>query len=330
MHKSRNITLIISLIVLLVFSLAACSKEQSQPQKPNSSSMEQKPKSPPEAKKIVDDLDKIIAELDKTIKMKKQSPVQKNANLEPQGQAGEQSQEQGQSQGQEQTQGKQSQQSKGQSQQKSQGKSQQSGSQSPSSKQKSTGSQGMTQGATQEESSWKSLQQNLKSIHQSWNKLEPEAIKAGLSTTSRDNFEKTLEELTVKVGEKNPEDSVLAAATLYNDFSELARVFAMSIPPDFFQVKSEILAAAIEAERQQWDSAKEHLPAIQQHWNNLKLQAKNADAKLLNQTEFSVHDLEQAIKNENLDMVSIKAEIAMNNLKQLEKKLSSKTGSQGQ
>lgn len=311
-HRFRYIALILLLILLGCTTLPACSKKESPAKKPESSSA-QKPKSPPEAKKITEELDKIIVELDKTINMKQQSPIQQNAQLEPQGQAGGQGQEQGQAQGQ----------SKGNSQQKSAGQSQE------QPQQKTSGGQSGGGGSAQQTGGdWQKVEQSLKNIHQSWNKLEPEAVKAGLSTTARDNFETALDDLTKRVGEQNPEESLLAAAALYNHYSELARVFTMSVPPDFFQVKYEILSAIIEARRQQWDVAREHVPTLQQHWNNLKLQAKQADMTMLNQTEFSIHDLEQAIEGEHPDLVSIKGEIAMNNLKQLEKKLTSKSSGQ--
>ncbi|MDD2620618.1 MAG: hypothetical protein PHC92_08130 [Syntrophomonadaceae bacterium] len=267
--------------------------------------MGQKPKAPPEIKKILTDLDMLIQELDKHIKEKKTSQVEKTASLDPQGQEkGGDSQQQskaGQSSGQG---------SGGQS------------SDDQSGKPVKTDSKQDTMQTQKKEDVWQKTDKSLKSIHQSWNTLEPEAIKAGLQIDARDNFEKALEELTINLSQQNSEESLMAAVTLYKHFADLAQVFAMAIPPEFFQLKYEVMGAIAEAGKKDWTAAQKRLPNIQEHWNNLKVQAQDADKMLLNRSEFSVYDLRDAIESEQSDLASIKGEILMKNLKQLEAELS--------
>lgn len=104
----------------------------------------------------------------------------------------------------------------------------------------------------------------------------------------------------------------------------------MSVPSEFYQVKYEIMASIFEASRKDWAVSAEHLPAIDEHWTHLKQQAAQSDPKVLSRTEFSVRDLQQAIKGQQMELVVIKGEVAMNNLKDLEEKLSSQTSGQGQ
>lgn len=289
------------------------------------SSMGQKPKAPPEVKKIQEDVDMLIAELEKDIKQKKASPVEKSAQMEPQGQ------QSGGTSGNQAQQGQSSGQSKGQK-QGGQSSGNQSGGQSSGGQgqqaQNNMQSQPGMQGQGQE-NVWQKADKSLKSIHQSWNKLEPEAIKAGLQVKARDDFEKGLEDLTLNVGQQKSEESLMAAVSLYQHFAQLAMVFAMSTPPDYFQVKYEAMAAMIEAAKMDWTAAQKRLPKIQEHWNNLKVQAQGMDTKLLNQCEFSIHDLRNAITAKQSDLVMIKGEILMNNLKQLENKLSKMQQGQG-
>lgn len=283
--------------------------------------MGQKPQAPPEIKKILSDVDMLIAELDKSIKQKKKSPVEKTSQLEPPGQSG--GGKSGQQSQQGQNQGSEKQSSNGQA------SGDQSGSQSQSkSGQSNTQPQAGMQ-APGQENVWQQANKGLKSIHQSWNKLEPAAIKAGLPVKARDDFEKALEELTVSLGGQKSQESLMAAVSLYKYFSQIIQVFAMATPPDFYQVKYEALSAITEAGKDNWPAARQHLPMIQEHWNNLKIQAPDADPKLLNQTEFSINDLRDAISSEQSDLVAIKGEIAMNNLKQLESELSKMSSGQG-
>lgn len=317
MHKNKYLWVLIFISLIMMILLPACSKKQSASKKPQTSSMDQKPKAPPEIQKIQDEIDMLIAELDKNIKQKKTSPIEQSAQLEPQGQQGG-----GMS-------GNQSQQSQSSGQLKDQKQGGQSsgdqGQQSQNAMRSQTGMQ--TQG---QENVWQKADKSLKSIHQSWNKLEPEAIKAGLQVKARNDFEKGLEDLTLNVGQQKSEESLMAAVSLYKHFAELAMVFAMSTPPDFFQVKYEIMAAITEAAKMDWTAAQKRLPNIQEHWNNLKVQAQGMDTKLLNQCEFSIHDLRNAITAKQSDLVIIKGEIVMNNLKQLESKLSKMPQGQGQ
>lgn len=317
MHKNKHLWLLIILSLSLTILMPACSKKESPSKKPESS-MGQKPKAPPEIEKILSDIDMLIAELDKDIKQKKMSPVEKAAQLEPQGQEGG-----GKSAGQSQ-QGQSPEQSKGQNQGEPSSEGQSDQQSQDKSKQSQAGMQ--TQG---QQGVWQKADKSLKSIHQSWNKLEPEAIKAGLQIKARDDFEKALEELTLNISQQKSEESLMAAVSFYKYFAQLAQVFAMPTPPDFFQMKYEVMAAITEAGKQDWLAAQKHLPNIQEHWNSLKVQAQGTDAKLLNQSEFSIHDLMDAITSEQSDLVIIKGEIVMNNLKQLEAGLSKMSSGQG-
>ncbi|MEN6326624.1 MAG: hypothetical protein ABFD18_10540 [Syntrophomonas sp.] len=327
MHKNKYLWVLIFISLTMMIFLPACSKKQSASKKPQTSSMGQKPKAPSEIQKIQADIDMLIAELDKNIKQKKASPIEQSAQLEPQGQQGQQGQQGGSTSGNQSQQGQSSGQSKGQEQggQSSAGQSSGQSSGGQSGQQSQSGMQAQGQ-----ENVWQKADKSLKSIHQSWNKLEPEAIKAGLQVKARDDFEKGLEDLTLNVGQQKSEESLMAAVSLYKHFAELAMVFAMPTPPDYFQVKYEIMAAITKAAKEDWLAAQKHLPNIQEHWSSLKIQAQGMDAKLLNQSEYSIHDLMDAITSEQSDLVMIKGEIVMNNLKQLETKFSKMPQGQGQ
>lgn len=294
--KAISICILIS--ILLLFPGCSGKNKNSAAQKPQMSSG-QKPTAPQEMKTIQADLDKIISDLTQKIMSEQASSLQKNTQLTTQGEGQQGGQ---QSQGQ---QGKQGQSDQGQSQQQGQQKS-------------SSGSQAGAQ-------AWQTEDTGVKDIHTNWNKMEPEAVKAGLSVTARDKFEQALEKLTMAAGQQKKEESLQAAIDLYGQYSELVRLFNMSTPPEFYQTKYEIMNAVFKAWQSDWTTAKAGIPKIQENWRHLKVQAQNIDEKLMNQTEFSIHDLEQAIQTQKIDIVLIKTDIVMKNLQQLEKKLSSKT-----
>lgn len=284
MKKPKSLILLAAMVLIITCLLPACSKEESPPQKPKSSAGE-KPAAPPAAESILSDLDKIIEEIDKMIKM------QKNAYLQ-QSDEKEESQE-------------------------STGKTNQGSSENNEPNQKSSPSGG----------DWQKINAGIKNLHNNWNTLEPEAIKAGLTIGSRDNFEQTLNLLTIQASNQDTTESLMAAISLYKYYADLAQVFAMPIPPEFFRVKYEAMSAIGETGRNEWQIAREHILRLQEHWENLKVQAKEVDSSLITCTEFAIHDLEEAIEREQIELVMIKGEIAINNLKKLEEKLSKITSS---
>lgn len=359
MIKSRNV--VVFILIVSMISLAGCSSKSSAEKKP-STSTGQKPKAPSELKSMSTELDKLITELDKKFKQKMPT-MQQNIQLNPQGKSqGTQAQsgqsQSGQSQG-TQSQGGQSQsgQSQGTQSQSGQSQSGQSqGTQSQSGQSQSGQSQGTqaqsgqsqggqsqgtqaqdaksqtgaSQGTKNQDADWQKEFTSLKTIHTNWNSLMPEAVEAGMSIDSRNQFSTTLEQLTNNISNQKLEDSIASALMLYKNYADLTLVFTTTVPASYYQVKYEVMAAIFEASRKNWTAAQEHSPKIKEQWVYLSSQAKEADPQIINRTDFAISDLQQAITSKQMELVMIKGEIAMKNLKSLEEKLSNKSSSQGQ
>jgi len=354
MNKSRNI--IVLILICCMIALPGCSKN-SAAKKPGASS-DQKSKAPAQLKTISTDLDTIISELDKKFKKKKMPAMHQNIQLVPQNQTqngqsqGQTSQSQsGQSQtgqsptGQSQigqTQTGQSQGDQSQSGQTGQAKSGQSetgqsqtgqsqaGQSQAGQTQTSQGKQTPVSQAQGQDTDWQKEFSTLKNIHTSWNTLMPEAVSAGMSVSSRDQFDKALEQLTQNISNQKLEESLAAALVLYKNYADLTPLFTTSVPAEFYQVKYEIMASIFESSLKNWSAAAEHVPKLKEHWVYFSSQATQADPKLLNQTSFAISDLEKAIQSKQMELVIIKGEIAMINLKNLEEKLSAQQSEQGQ
>lgn len=310
--KIRPIIALIASIIILSAILPGCSSGGSAEKKPASSSG-QKPKAPSELKNIASDLDMIISDLDRKVKRQKMPAMQQNLQLDPQEKSGQQAQGQNQGQAQE---------SQGTSQ--GQGQSQQHPQEGQAKGQSSSAANAGGQASSQNTAAdWQQEYTSLKNIHVSWNKLEPQAVEAGLSVSTRNEFEKALEKLTAMINDQKQEESLSAAVDLYKNYAGLAGVFTMQVPAEYFNVRYEIMAAILQVGARNWKEASSHLPGIEEHWSHLKVQAAQAGPQLISQTDFAITDLEQAIKNQQAEMAAIKGEIAMTNLKALEDKLAS-------
>ena len=88
---------------------------------------------------------------------------------------------------------------------------------------------------------WQQTTQSVQKLNQDWNALDPQASKAGLNTTQRNNIKKALDNLTAAVSAQNTEKSMLAAVELFGQSGNLAKVFMSPVPPEYFQLNYEIV-----------------------------------------------------------------------------------------
>lgn len=168
---------------------------------------------------------------------------------------------------------------------------------------------------------WQQMTQLVQKLNKDWNALEPQASKAGLSTTQRDKIKKALDNLTAAVSAQNTEKSMLAAIELFGQSGSLAKVFMSPVPPEYFQLNYEIMMAAMEAEKAQWSAAEARIPKMESNWSTVKSAFNGKNTSLVNQTQQSIRDYETAIRSRQADIVSTKAETALQNLKAIEEAL---------
>ena len=359
MGRSRPI--IVLIMVILISVTAGCAR-QSAEKKPAENS--QNNKAPKELKSLGSDLDTVIAELDKKIKARSSGAMQQEIQLNPrtessggesqtgQPSAGQpSSQQSGQQQGQQQNNQKQGSQSS--STQKQKQSSQGEGEESNGQEGGSGGGPGQSQGGeksqntvktgptgaqttgpaappTEAGNDWQKEFTSMRKIHESWNSLMPEAVEAGMGIEARHQFTAALEQLTQAITARQPEASMTAALELYKNYSDLPRFFPGADPSEFHRLKYEVMAAVYESSQKNWSKAEEHVPKMQEQWLYLGAKAKDADPKLLRRTEFSIMDLQNAIKTRQTDLIMIKGEIAMTNLSNLQSKISSQAGGPSQ
>lgn len=300
LSRRSTITILIIIIITILLAPGCSSKSKDSQAKKPSTSTQQKP--PPELKSILGDIEKIIADLSKQIAMDKKPAQQMQTGQSQSGQSGQSGQS-----------------NSGQS------------SQSQSGQSQSGNQKGMSQSSNSsktQEDPWLKLESGLKDIHKSWNKIEPEAIKAGLSVSEIKSFEQAIEKLTLQISKQNKMGSLGDAIELYGQYANLAKVFKSPVPADYYKTKYEIMAASVEATNGEWTKALERAPKIKDYWKSLKVQAKVKDEKIISRSEFSMDDFETALNSNNLDLLIIKAEIVLENLQQIEKAMSAMKNNQ--
>lgn len=166
---------------------------------------------------------------------------------------------------------------------------------------------------------WSNINQSISKLHRYWNEIEPPAVEAGLDNTTRDMVKSSLNDLALAIAARDLETSLMASIGLDQGFAGLARVFSTPLPADYFLLRHQVMAAMVEAGAGRWAEAIEREPLLSRYWDNLKVQARGIQPGLLDRTDFSVGDLQDALSGQSLELVAIKGEILLNNLKSLAK-----------
>jgi len=333
-------SIILLLLLVFVISLTGCSKKEPE-QKPQAGDTQNENKEPESFAQIIQETDALIMTIGQKVNFV-EMPVQgqqggeqsaaSSQQPQQQGQQGQQAGQEGQATqpGGQQNQGQQQQSGQGQSQQQQgQQDQQQQGQQNQQQQgQPDKGQQFTAQTNQQRTNDWTKEQDSIRKINQQWNSLEPEAIRAGLNPEVRDQFEKTMEELTMNISERKARESLIGAIELYRSYSDMAAVLKTKLPPPYYRVKYEVMMSAARANALQWDVAQQHANNLSQHWEMLRMKNEGKDNETFTKTEYALTDVKRAVDLKQKQLVLIKAEIALQNLEDMKKKLIQNTSVQ--
>jgi hypothetical protein len=288
MPSIKSHYLIFLTVLCFSLSVAGCNLMGGQSKKPES--VEQKPQAPVALEGMLKSIEGVIAEVAQKSKIQGMSSLQRSAKVEPGNDSGQKGSG-GENQPQQPRQGE------GQS--------------------GDAASENLTPGMD-----WEKEEEELRKLHRHWNKLEPQAIKAGLGSDERDRLEDNLNQLTRYIGDKNIEESIIAATSLYMNYADISQVFSTDIPPEYYRTKFEIMSAIIKSGTADWPAASNHAKKAQERWDSFKNQLKEKPEELMSQCEFAIQDLNHAVSIEDFDLVMIKGEVLMGVLQELEAKMS--------
>ncbi|MGE5417715.1 MAG: hypothetical protein ACM3UZ_13335 [Acidobacteriota bacterium] len=174
---------------------------------------------------------------------------------------------------------------------------------------------------------WSQESQEVIKLHQAWNKLEPKAVTKGLSSATQTAMEMALSDLTHAVNRRNLPESELQANQVYRYYVESAAVFGGPVPPDLGRVQYHIKEARIQGNIDEWRAAHFEALTALDTWHRVSYSLDKIDRNQLHQAEHSITDVRDAVDNLSPVVTEVKAQIAINNLQQMEKKL--KTPSAG-
>lgn len=171
---------------------------------------------------------------------------------------------------------------------------------------------------------WKMIKVLTDGMHFTWNNLQPELIKKGVSQTQTDNFNKALIALSQNVNAKNIKESQNAAFQLSQALSDFYSYYKTEIPSELPRITSAVTGIHFAVKQNNWPQAQELANLLQQEFTKLKASIEDNQNHIFQMLELSVNDLCSAVQNQDSVLVLIRTNLVNSNIRELDVRLSKK------
>lgn len=161
-------------------------------------------------------------------------------------------------------------------------------------------------------------------MHFTWNNLQPELIKKGVSQTQIENFNKALAALSQNVSAKNIMAAQNSAFELSQALADFYSYYKTDIPAELPRITSGVTGIHFSVKQNDWAKAQELANQLQQEFAKLKAGAEDNQNHIFQMLELSINDLCSAVYNQDSVLVIIRTNLVNSNIRELESKLSQK------
>ncbi len=173
-----------------------------------------------------------------------------------------------------------------------------------------------------QEDNWNMIKVLTDGMHFTWNNLQPELFKKGISQNQSDRFSKGLEELTHNVNGKSIKEAQNAAFQMSQALSEFYSYYKTDIPPELKRITSHVTGIHFAVEQNDWPMAQDIANELQQEFTKLKVSIEDNQNHSFQMLELSVNDLCIAVQNQDSVLAIIRTNLVNTNINELELKLS--------
>jgi len=169
---------------------------------------------------------------------------------------------------------------------------------------------------------WKMIKVLTDGMHFTWNNLQPELIKKGVSQNQIENFNKALIALSQNVNAKNITESQNAAFQLSQALADFYSYYKSNIPPELPRISSGVAGIHFAVKQNNWTKAQELANLLQQEFAKLKASTEDNQNHVFQMLELSINDLCNAVYNQDSVLVIIRTSLVNSNIRELDVKLS--------
>ncbi|MGE5397343.1 MAG: hypothetical protein ACM3MK_07385 [Chitinophagales bacterium] len=170
-----------------------------------------------------------------------------------------------------------------------------------------------------QDQAWQKEMKQVAKLHEDWNALEPQALAHGLSSGDQSAMETSLGELTRAVNQHMLLESRMQANKVYGSYIKVAALFGSKNPPGLELLRYQIKQAALLAESYDWSGAALEAENSLATWRNQAYSLGDVKPDLVQKTDHSITDFQQAITEQSMSVMMIKKDIVLKNLDQIDK-----------
>ncbi|WP_077368563.1 hypothetical protein [Anaerosalibacter sp. Marseille-P3206] len=169
--------------------------------------------------------------------------------------------------------------------------------------------------------SWENMNKTVKEIHHNWNSYEIEGAKKVPISEGTDKLEESLNKFTLAVENKEVYNIISNGSQVYLYISPYFDSYKDEIKGELCKIKYYVFQSYLMGESGELDKANELLSEGEVHLTSLrnKIGEDKNKVKVLDKLSFSLQDLKKVLKENNSNLLTIKRDIILKNIKQLEK-----------
>ncbi len=175
-----------------------------------------------------------------------------------------------------------------------------------------------------QEDNWSMIKVLTDGMHFTWNNLQPELFKKGISQNQSDKFSNALGELSHNVNTKSIKDAQNAAFQMSQSLSEFYSYYKTDIPPELKRISSHVTGIHFAVEQNEWSIAQDLANELQQEFTKLKVSVDDNQNNTFQMLELSVNDLCSAVQNQDSVLAIIRTNLVNTNINEFDMKLSQK------
>ncbi|HBN83921.1 MAG TPA: hypothetical protein DDZ89_08765, partial [Clostridiales bacterium] len=168
---------------------------------------------------------------------------------------------------------------------------------------------------------WKEIDKTIKEIHSIWNSYLPKAVKDGVPSDLTDEFSDTLNDLTRLSIEKNNAQLLLSLNELYSFIPNALGRYDTPVHPGIKKARYYARSVIYNANIGDWVKATEDVEKLESVWSSTMNVVGKKNKEDVEKLNYAIKDLIKVTEMQSKQLVFIKGEITMHNIKDIEKTL---------
>lgn len=164
---------------------------------------------------------------------------------------------------------------------------------------------------------WREVDKKLEEIHTSWNQYEVESMEKGTVQQKGEELKNNLNAFTVAVTNREVKDIYQTASKVYNSLASYFDLYKDEIFGDLSRTKYSAYNAYLQAEEGNIKEAEKYLNETDEYISRVRKNLKEDKIKDLEKLSLSIADMKLALKENNMELLKIKLDIIIENIKAL-------------